>query len=152
MPALAPSRYQAATAGGLLTATAALGLGIERLVRGAPVLGGALVAAGVALSVVVLSLRIEGDPGRRTLLLLTREACPHCDEARAILGHLQDELAFDLWEVDITDDPELVDAYGTDVPVVLLDEQVIATLEVREAEIRQVLGGPPSEGSPARTA
>lgn len=139
MPALDPDRYRAATALGLLAATAALGLGVERLARGAFWLGGSLLGAGIAAAVAVLSLTIEGDPSQRTVLLFTREACPHCDEARAILRHLQDELGFDLWEVDITDDAELVDAYGSEVPVVVLDQERIASLEVREAEMREAL-------------
>ncbi len=139
MPALDPDRYRAATALGLLAATAALGLGVERLARGAFWLGASLLGAGIAAAVTVLSLTIEGDPSQRTVLLFTREACPHCDEGRAILRHLQGELGFDLWEVDITGDAELVDAYGSEVPVVVVEQEQIASLEVREDEIREAL-------------
>lgn len=140
MPTLAPERYRAATGLGLLAATGLLGLGIERLARGAFLLGGSSTVLGLGLAVLVLTFEIEGDPSKETVLLFTREECPHCDEARAILTHLQDDMGFDLWEVDITGDEQLTRTYGTDVPVVIVDQRRIASLEVREEEIRRELG------------
>lgn len=144
MPTLSPRRYRQATAAGLLAATAALGLGMERLVRGSLVLGAGLVALGVAAAALVLSLGLEGAQAPEPVLLLTREACPHCDEARAILTSLQGELGFDLWEVDVTGDPELVEAYGSDVPVVVHEGARVASLEVREADVRAAIEGAPA--------
>lgn len=142
MPELAPGRYRAAIGLGLLAATGLLGLGIERLARGAFLLGGTATALGVVLGALVLTLEVEGDPAGETVLLFTREECPHCDEARAILTHLQDDMGFDLWEVDITGDEQLTRAYGSDVPVVIVDQRRIASLEVREEQIRRELAGP----------
>lgn len=139
MPTLSPRRYRQATAAGLLAATAALGLGMERLVRGSLVLGAGLVALGVAAAALVLSLGLEGAQAPEPVLLLTREACPHCDEARAILKHLQDQIGFDLWEVDITGDEDLEEAYGTEVPVVVHEQERVASLEVREDAMRRAL-------------
>lgn len=147
MPTLAPRRYRQATVAGLLAATGALALGIERLVAGRAVLGGLALALGVALAVLVLSLDLEGASTPSPVLLLTREECPHCDEARAIVNHLQDELGFDLWEVDITSDAELVQAYGSDVPVVVHEGRRVASLEVREEDLRSALTEPASPGS-----
>lgn len=136
---LGPDRYRQATAGGLLLATALLALGIDRLLQGALWFGVTATVAGFVLAGGVLSLRLEGLEEPSPVLLLTREACPHCDEARAILKHLQTSIGFDLWEVDITGDDDLVDAYGTEVPVVIQDQQRVASLEVKEEEMRQAL-------------
>ncbi len=139
MQALPPQRYRQATALGLLLATGLLAFGIDRLAAGSLGLGavgtllGALVAGGV------LSLRVQGAPDPEPVLLLTREACPHCEEARAILEHLQGELGFDLWVVDITGDSDLSDAYGTSVPVVMQNEERIASLSVNETKLRDAL-------------
>lgn len=139
MHALPPQRYRQATVLGLLAATGLLALGIDRLANGATLLGTVSTLLGALAAVGVLSLRVEGYEEPAPVLLLTREACPHCDEARAILEHLQGELGFDLWEVDITDDPELLQAYGSSVPVVMQGEERIASLSVRESVLREGL-------------
>lgn len=152
MPKLAPEHYRAAIGLGLLAATGLLGFGVERLARGAFLLGGSSTALGLGLAVLVLTFEIEGDPSRQTVLLFTREECPHCDEARAILTHLQDDLGFDLWEVDITGDEQLTQAYGTDVPVVIVDQRRVASLEVREEQIRRELAGERSDAARGSTS
>jgi glutaredoxin len=134
---LGPRRYRQATVAGLLAATAALGLGAERLVDGHLLPGGLLLAAGALVATGVLSIRLEGAQAPEPVLLFTRDECPHCDEARAILESLQPELGFDLWEVDVTGDDELEAAYGTEVPVVVHEGRRLASLEVREDEVRE---------------
>lgn len=147
MHALPPKRYRQATVLGLLAATGLLALGIDRLANGATLLGTVSTLVGAMVAGGVLSLRVEGYEDPAPVLLLTREACPHCDEARAILEHLQDELGFDLWEVDITDDPELSRTYGTSVPVVMQREGQIASLSVRESALREALVPSSTSGS-----
>lgn len=139
MRELPPTRYRQATVLGLLVATGLLALGIDRLADGFLALGAASTLLGGLTAAAVLSLRVEGHYEPAPVLLITREACPHCDEARAILRHLQNELGFDLWEVDITEDAALSEAYGTSVPVVMQNEERVASLTVQETQLRRAL-------------
>ncbi len=123
----------------LVLATVALAAGVDQLVGGSKVLGWVALAAGALAVVGAFSLEIEGDPRAVTLLLLTREACPLCEEALAIARHVQDDIGFSLWEVDVTEDPELLHRYGDQVPVLMADGEAVATLQVSEADVREAV-------------
>ena len=63
-------------------------------------------------------------PAQR-LTLLAKPGCHLCDDAREIvLGVLSErpEVAFE--ELSILDDPELLDRYVEEIPVVLIDDRV----------------------------
>jgi glutaredoxin len=134
-------RFTLATGILLAGATGLLGFGLERLVRGSRPVAVAFIGAGLAATVVAFSLRVEGSDDEGTILLMTRDECPHCDEARAILDSLQTEYGFDLWEVDVATDKRLTQRYGSEVPVVYHRGDEIASLEVRESAIRNRLDG-----------
>jgi glutaredoxin len=123
----------------LAVATGVLGLGLERLARGATTLGIGLVVAGGLATVTAFGLRVEGDPGRVTFLLVTREQCAHCDEARAILQDLQAQYGFSIWEVDVTEDEALRERWMQEVPVLVEDGRVLASLEVRPSDVEDAL-------------
>ena len=50
--------------------------------------------------------------------IYTAAGCHLCERAREVLAALQDELAFDLEEVEIGGDPELEERYREWLPVV----------------------------------
>ncbi len=52
-----------------------------------------------------------------SLTLYSRSSCHLCEDMEAALGDLQQELGFQLERIDIDSAPELVQAYGTLVPV-----------------------------------
>lgn len=135
-------RFTAATGLLLALATGVLGLGLERLARGARSLGVGLLIVGGLLTVLAFSLRIEGDPGTETFMLVTREQCSHCDEARLILQDLQEDHGFSLWEVDVTQDEELQERWMTEVPVLVHEGRVLARLEVRPEDVERALEDP----------
>ena len=60
------------------------------------------------------------------ITLLTRPGCHLCDDARAALEGVLAEpglgLGYD--ETSIADDADLLDRYGEEIPVVLLDDRV----------------------------
>ena len=60
-------------------------------------------------------------PSDHELTLLTRPGCPHCDDARAVLGALTAELGLAFAERDATQDPAEFEEYGERLPVLLLD-------------------------------
>ena len=74
------------------------------------------------------------------LTLLGKPDCHLCDDARAVVeGVLADhpEVAFE--ERSILDDPELLEAYFEEIPVVLIDDRVHTIWRVDEARLRTAL-------------
>jgi hypothetical protein len=74
------------------------------------------------------------------LTLLGKPGCHLCDDARAVVqGVLVDfpEVAFE--ERSILDDPELLDAYAEEIPVVLIDDRVHTIWRVDENRLRAAL-------------
>jgi len=62
--------------------------------------------------------------------------CAPCEEAKAILARLRNELPFDLVEVDVTLDPALERKVRSEIPVVLVDGRRALALRFTEAEAR----------------
>jgi glutaredoxin len=70
------------------------------------------------------------------LVLVTRQGCHLCDEALALLrslGH-EPELA------DVDADDHLHDLYDWRVPVVLVDDRVVAEGKIRRQQLEGVVG------------
>jgi glutaredoxin len=57
----------------------------------------------------------------RNVTLYSRPGCCLCDEVKQQLEHLRRKADFELNEVDISDDPELLRLYGEEIPVVLIN-------------------------------
>ena len=72
--------------------------------------------------------------------LYGRPGCHLCDDARAVLAPLRDELGFTLAEHDIEADDDLHRRYLERIPVVLLDGQHLFDFFVDEAVLRERLG------------
>lgn len=72
-----------------------------------------------------------------TIVLYGRQGCHLCEDAAALLRRLA--LAFD--EVDIDDDPRLVELYNCCVPVVEIDGKVRFRGRVNEMLLRRLLSG-----------
>ena len=75
-----------------------------------------------------------------SVTLLGKPGCHLCDDARAVVaGVLADhpEVAFD--EKSILDDPELLDTYAEEIPVVLIDGRVHTIWRVDESRLRAAL-------------
>jgi glutaredoxin len=75
-----------------------------------------------------------------TIDLYGRPGCHLCDDARAQLGALRAELAFELAEHDIEADDDLHRRYLERIPVVLLDGEHLFDFFVDEAVLRDRLG------------
>ena len=65
--------------------------------------------------------------------------CHLCKDALATLGAMQDELGFELAELDITADERLQRAYFERIPVVELDGEELCEHFVEEALVRERL-------------
>jgi len=71
--------------------------------------------------------------------LYGRPGCCLCDDARAILDRLRDELGFELVELDITADDALHRAYFERIPVIRLGGEELFDFHVDEAVLRSAL-------------
>ncbi len=60
----------------------------------------------------------------QTFTVYTREGCGCCEKAIAVLEKSRARHGFAIETVDVDSDPELVEAYGLEVPVVAVDGKV----------------------------
>jgi glutaredoxin len=75
----------------------------------------------------------------REVTLYGRPGCHLCDEARALLEGIREELPFALVERDIERDEALLKAYLERIPVIALDGEELFDFFVDEAELRRRL-------------
>jgi glutaredoxin len=77
------------------------------------------------------------------LRIYSKPGCHLCDQMkslvlRIIAGHPnRHELSLD--EIDISGDPELLDRYGLEIPVLMIDGKKVAKYRVSEMELTQML-------------
>jgi len=74
------------------------------------------------------------------LTLYGKAGCCLCDEAKAALAEVRQEIPFDLEEVDVSLDPRLNREYGERIPVVDVDGEEAFELGVDAAALRNLLG------------
>lgn len=67
------------------------------------------------------------------VVLVGKPDCHLCQDARAIVESVCAELGMEWREVSILDDPDLADRYWEQIPVVLVDGEVVATWYVDPA-------------------
>lgn len=56
--------------------------------------------------------------------LYTKQVCPLCDDAKAVLRQAREEIPFEYQEVDIELDREYYEAYKWEIPVVHVDGRI----------------------------
>jgi glutaredoxin len=75
-----------------------------------------------------------------SLVLLGKPGCHLCDDARAIVQEVLAEFpGVTFAERNILDDPELLDRYAEEIPVVLIDDRVHTIWRVDPARLRKAL-------------
>lgn len=90
-----------------------------------------------------------GDSAKRrdgetthTITIYTKPHCHLCERAKEALLRCRQKTDFALEEVDISQTPELLERYGNDIPVILLDGREIARHFVRERKLLELLSQP----------
>lgn len=73
------------------------------------------------------------------MILVGKPGCHLCDDARAIVAAVCDEIGVAWGEVSILDDPELADRYAEQIPVVLVDGVVHDFWRVDAGRLRQAV-------------
>lgn len=77
--------------------------------------------------------------GPRDVTMYTREGCHLCEEAKAAMMSLLAETGAKLHEVDIDDDPALLERYTNDVPVIFVGSKFFTQHRVDLARLRRRL-------------
>ncbi len=73
------------------------------------------------------------------LTLYSRPGCHLCDEMKEIVYPVARELGCSLAEVDISGDPALEARYGTEIPVLLVNNRKAFKFRLTERELRKRL-------------
>jgi hypothetical protein len=82
-----------------------------------------------------------GRVGHRITLLGT-PGCHLCDDARAVVARVAEELGTPWEELSILGDPALLERYAEEIPVVLVDGRQHTFWRVDEARLRAALLAP----------
>ena len=82
--------------------------------------------------------------GPRDVTLYMRGGCHLCDEAKAAITPLLSQFGAKLHEIDVDDDPVLLDRYTNDVPVIFVGREFFAQHRVDAVELRKKLTQAPA--------
>jgi thiol-disulfide isomerase/thioredoxin len=75
----------------------------------------------------------------QVLIVYYRDGCHLCEQVVASLFQLQEELRYEIEQIDIDTDPVLHDKYNVDVPVVTYHGEVIFYHFFDETALKQAL-------------
>jgi glutaredoxin len=77
------------------------------------------------------------------LTIYSKPGCHLCDEMKSlvhrIIAQRSDDLPIALDEIDISSDRELLDRYGLEIPVLLIDGKKVAKYRVSEEELTRMV-------------
>ena len=80
------------------------------------------------------------------LTIYSRPGCHLCDEMKEIVHRvvqssatLSDTSQISVDEIDISNDPILIDRYGLEIPVLMIDGQKVAKYRVSEEELTKMM-------------
>jgi len=76
-----------------------------------------------------------------TFTVYSRQGCHLCEDLLAQLIQLQQAHDFNITEVDVDSSPQLIEQYGSQVPVVTCDDQQLCHYFLDQAAVMQVLTG-----------
>jgi glutaredoxin len=71
--------------------------------------------------------------------LYSKDDCCLCDEAKAILMKVREEIPFEFREIKLNDDEHLINEYGTKIPVVFINGRLAFKYHVYELELKDKL-------------
>jgi len=74
-------------------------------------------------------------------VIYSKPGCHLCDEMKGVVRRvLGTDANRSLEEVDISNDTALLERYGVEIPVLMLDGVKVAKYRVTEAELRKMIG------------
>ena len=79
------------------------------------------------------------------LTIYSKPGCHLCDDMKSLVHRVLatqiNTHTITLDEIDISNDPTLLDRYGLEIPVLMIDGKKVAKYRVSEAELMQMLKG-----------
>lgn len=73
------------------------------------------------------------------ITIYSKPGCHLCERAKGVIERCRTKAEFAIEIVDISQNPELLDRYRDDIPVILLDGNEIARHFVRERKLLELL-------------
>lgn len=73
--------------------------------------------------------------------LYGKPGCHLCDDARAVVERVCADLGESYDEISILDDPELMERFGEEIPVTLVDGRQVSFWRIDEGRLRAALAG-----------
>ena len=73
------------------------------------------------------------------ITIYSKPGCHLCDRAKEVVERCRHHADFAWEEIDISQNPELLERYRNDIPVILLDGKEIARHVVRERKLLELL-------------
>jgi glutaredoxin len=74
-----------------------------------------------------------------TITIYSKPHCHLCDLAKEVVERCRQKVDFTVEVIDISQNPELLERYRNDIPVILLDGHEIARHVVRERKLLELL-------------
>jgi glutaredoxin len=78
----------------------------------------------------------DAPPNPHRITLLGKPGCHLCDDARTVVTRVAEQAGVPWEELSILDDPELLEEYGEQIPVVLVDGRQHTFWRVDEQRLR----------------
>lgn len=75
----------------------------------------------------------------KEIMFYTRKSCPLCDEAKRMLGLLQEDFSLSITEVDIESDVEIHEKYMLMIPVITYKNKILQYGNVDYATLYEAL-------------
>jgi glutaredoxin len=75
----------------------------------------------------------------RTITIYTKPGCHLCDLAKEVIARCRQKIDFTVEVIDISQNPELLERYRNDIPVIRLDGKEIARHVLRERKLLELL-------------
>ena len=88
----------------------------------------------------LLPRRSAKQPADHVVTLIGKPDCHLCDDARAVVTELAEELGFAVEELNINEDKELFRQYWEQIPVTLVDGKQHDFWKVDPVRLRRALG------------
>jgi len=74
------------------------------------------------------------------LKIYSKPGCHLCDEMKEVVHRTIVDQDISVEDVDISTDPDLLDRYGLEIPVLMIDDKKVAKYRITEAELRRLIG------------
>jgi hypothetical protein len=76
----------------------------------------------------------------RRITLIGKPQCQLCDEMRSVIQSVCESHNLEFTELSVLDHPELAEKYWLDIPVVLVDENIVSRHYLKASDLEVALG------------